>query len=321
MKRFFAFGCSFTNYGWPTWADLLGEQFAHYENWGKVGAGNFYIANSIVECHRRKQITADDVVCIMWSSMTREDRYMSPGQWCTPGTIYSQDKYDADWVRQWFNLRGAAIRDLHMIYTTKILLDSIGCDYHMMSIIGFSSNDQSPITLLDNADVKTSNITLDDIDDLLESYQDTLSIIKPSVLDVVYDGDWSNRPLWQKIGLAEIERQYHSVAGPDWPSFDDFYHGRYQKITSQHVIQELQDTNRWNWSKKFQWAQRPDPHPTPDEHLMYLDAVLPQYPIDSSTRTKVNIMGNKIRNRRDLHQRIYDESWMLTKPKQPITRW
>lgn len=316
MKRLFAFGCSFTNYSWPTWADILGEQFEHYENWGHVGAGNFYIANSVVECHRREHITADDVVCIMWSSMTREDRYMAPDKWCTPGTIYNQNKYDADWVRQWFNLRGAAIRDLHMIYTTKVLLDSIGCEYHMMSIIDFSSHDPGPA---DHCIEHTP--TRDDISDLLDNYQDVLDTIKPSVHDVVFNGDWSNRPLWTEIGLAEIERQYHAVAGPDWPSFDDFYHDRYKETTSEHVVQELQDTNRWNWRKKLQWAQRVDPHPTPDEHLMYLDAVLPQYPVDQHTRSIASMISNKIRSRKTIEQTIYNEPWLLTKPKQRISRW
>ena len=37
MSRLFTFGCSFTNYAWPTWADFLGLEFEHFENWGVSG--------------------------------------------------------------------------------------------------------------------------------------------------------------------------------------------------------------------------------------------------------------------------------------------
>ena len=49
MKRLFAFGCSFTGYGWPTWADIIGQSFDYYENWGKSGIGNYLISSRVVE--------------------------------------------------------------------------------------------------------------------------------------------------------------------------------------------------------------------------------------------------------------------------------
>jgi hypothetical protein len=39
-KRFFAFGRSFTDYLWPTWADIIGREIPYYENWGHGAAGN-----------------------------------------------------------------------------------------------------------------------------------------------------------------------------------------------------------------------------------------------------------------------------------------
>ena len=46
-KRIFTFGCSFTNYLWSTWANILGYEFreAEFYNFGKSGAGNQYIFN------------------------------------------------------------------------------------------------------------------------------------------------------------------------------------------------------------------------------------------------------------------------------------
>jgi hypothetical protein len=70
---FFAFGCSFTNYSWPTWADMIGKEFESYENWGKSGGGNQFIFNSLMECVVKNKISKDDTVIIMWTNISRED--------------------------------------------------------------------------------------------------------------------------------------------------------------------------------------------------------------------------------------------------------
>jgi len=68
-RRLFTFGCSFTNYKWKTWADIIGTQFEEFQNWGKSGSGNFFISSSLYECHSINKITKDDVVLIMFSSI------------------------------------------------------------------------------------------------------------------------------------------------------------------------------------------------------------------------------------------------------------
>lgn len=75
MRRLFVFGCSFTNYVWPTWADLLGVEFDYYENWGKEGIGNRAIAERVSECYAKNKFTKDDVVIVQWSSHLRYDWY------------------------------------------------------------------------------------------------------------------------------------------------------------------------------------------------------------------------------------------------------
>ena len=43
-SRFFAFGCSFTSYYWPTWADIIGQEFSdRYYNLAMCGAGNEFM--------------------------------------------------------------------------------------------------------------------------------------------------------------------------------------------------------------------------------------------------------------------------------------
>lgn len=42
MKRFFAFGCSYTSYHWPTWADYVGmsPEFDEAYNFGMAGGAS-----------------------------------------------------------------------------------------------------------------------------------------------------------------------------------------------------------------------------------------------------------------------------------------
>jgi hypothetical protein len=45
-KRVFAFGCSFTGYKYPTWANIMGKHIsqAEFYNFGRSGGGNVFIA-------------------------------------------------------------------------------------------------------------------------------------------------------------------------------------------------------------------------------------------------------------------------------------
>ena len=73
MKRLFAFGCSFTNYAWPSYADFLGYAFDKYENWGFPGFGNRAIAERVAECHAKNSLCKEDTVLVQWTSHTRND--------------------------------------------------------------------------------------------------------------------------------------------------------------------------------------------------------------------------------------------------------
>ncbi len=73
MRRLFTFGCSFTNYKWPTWADFIATEYDYYENWGKSGAGNYHILSQLFECNQINNFTKNDTVLIMLTSFTRFD--------------------------------------------------------------------------------------------------------------------------------------------------------------------------------------------------------------------------------------------------------
>ena len=59
MKRFFAFGCSYTSYSYATWADLIGIHFKEYYNYGRAGCSNAYIMNRVVEANEMYQFNPE----------------------------------------------------------------------------------------------------------------------------------------------------------------------------------------------------------------------------------------------------------------------
>ena len=104
-KRFFAFGCSFTDYFWPTWADFVALELGpdvEYWNFGRTGAGNQYIANMIAQADAKFKFTKNDLVMVCWTNVAREDRVFNQKDgkpyWELPGNITSQFFYDQEWL-------------------------------------------------------------------------------------------------------------------------------------------------------------------------------------------------------------------------------
>lgn len=215
-NRLFTFGCSFTQYFWPTWADILGQEFEHFENWGKLGGGNQFIFNSLIECMVRNKLNKDDTVIIMWTNVTREDRYINYS-WETHGNVYTTQFYSPEFLHRYFDIRGCLIRDLAVIEATKKILELSNINHIFLSMV--------PITNIDQYTVKT----LDESDDILFLYKDTIKCIRASIFEKVFDFNWCK---------------------------------------NKHPNEDL--------------------HPTPLEHLDYLDKILPELPISNSTRKWVS---------------------------------
>lgn len=181
--RLFTFGCSFTRFAWPTWADILGQEFDQHINSGRVGAGNLYIFIKLITAIQQYNINKDDTVAIMWTNVLREDRFIN-GEWQTFGHIYTNDFYSADFVKKYVDERGCFERDLPLVSAAQMLVDGIGCRNHMLSMVDITNPEQ----------YKHTDPT-QDISDLMTLYRDTLTRIKPSVHKVIFDYNWDSRPI------------------------------------------------------------------------------------------------------------------------------
>ena len=62
------FGCSFTKFDWPTYADFLSIYYDNYTNYGKAGSGNRAIFHKVIQYLDSKKDFSQDQVVIQWSS-------------------------------------------------------------------------------------------------------------------------------------------------------------------------------------------------------------------------------------------------------------
>ena len=146
-KRFFAFGCSFTNYHWPTWADIIGQDIEFYENWGVMGAGNQFIFNSVIEANQKYKFTDTDLVMIMWSTINREDRYVN-NEWLLAPPSKQEEIYGIKWLEKYgLDNRGLLIRDLAFIRSIQIILDNLLCDWAHMLLKPIASADEKLLSI------------------------------------------------------------------------------------------------------------------------------------------------------------------------------
>ena len=114
MNRLFAFGCSLTYYSWPTWADLISQEFDQYYNFGVMGCGNHFIQFTVYEADALFSFNENDTVLIMTSHPFRNDTFVRDDhnflRWQSRGYVYqpnNSDIYTEKWLRElWSSEQG-----------------------------------------------------------------------------------------------------------------------------------------------------------------------------------------------------------------------
>jgi hypothetical protein len=194
-KRFFAFGCSFTQYHWATWADLIHFSYpdVEYYNLGLSGGGNNFILNRVMQADETYNFTKEDLVIVQWTNVAREDRWVinkdGNGHWTGTGNIYNCDLFDDNYIQKYTCPEGFLLRDLAAIKAVQTLLKYKQCTYYQLSMV--------PITQWNQYKSNSSNNNTV-INNLLHRYSNTLSVIRPDYFTVIFNRDWrsrTNRPL------------------------------------------------------------------------------------------------------------------------------
>jgi len=122
-KRFFAFGCSFTNYFWPTWADIIAHDLQiPSQNWGISGLGNVAIATRMIECDIKNTFTPDDLIVVLWSTWHREDRFLN-NDWTLCGNVFNFTHYDKAFCEKYWSIENDIIKNASAIIGANKMFD------------------------------------------------------------------------------------------------------------------------------------------------------------------------------------------------------
>ena len=103
-RRLFTFGCSYTEYYWETWADIIGRDLGiPYYNYGLSGCGNSLIAHRMLEADIEHGLSSDDLILVNWTSWWREDRVNPREYWLVRGHIFNNPHYSGEFIKRYWN--------------------------------------------------------------------------------------------------------------------------------------------------------------------------------------------------------------------------
>jgi hypothetical protein len=118
-KRIFTFGCSFTNWTWPTWADIISVQTnVPVYNGGLAGLGNVGISCRILEYDMKYHFQQDDLILVMWTNWSREDRYLN-NKWKLVGNVFNNNFYDKEFIKKYWSWENDIIKNASSIILTN----------------------------------------------------------------------------------------------------------------------------------------------------------------------------------------------------------
>ena len=175
-KRLFTFGCSFTSYKWPTWADVLASEMpgVDYYNFGHCGGGHILIQCKITEANVRYKFNEDDLIVVMWTTMCREDHFIG-GQWLHTGNIFSQNEYDQAFVRKFADTTGYLVRDMALITMTTNFLKSLPSTTVTLASVPYDNQQDLAHPL---------------VPQILELYKDTVESTPQNLFELEMNRQW-----------------------------------------------------------------------------------------------------------------------------------
>ena len=219
--RLFAFGCSFTNFAWPAWPEILAYDLGiPLYNFGASGGGNQFIFNTFIQAKTLYNFTENDLVIVCWTNVCREDRWINK-KWLLPGNIFTQQKYSAEFVEKYIDPTGCAVRDFAYIAAVDSILSSNNIDFTFLSMLNLSKF----IDQFSHEEYSTNS----QFGKLISLYKPHLDKIKDSFYTVLWNDD-----IWYK--MRQVEENIH-------PHFKDYHptpleHMQYLEKTLHHEFKQ-----------------------------------------------------------------------------------
>lgn len=131
--RLFTFGCSFTAYNWPTWANIIAYDLAiPFHQMGQTGIGNVSIAAKMLECDIKHKFTSTDLILVNWSTWSRVDMVCGNRRWLGGGNMFNHNEYDDDYIEKYWTQEDDIVKNATAIISSNRMFD-IAYQSHMLS--------------------------------------------------------------------------------------------------------------------------------------------------------------------------------------------
>jgi len=144
--KIYAYGCSFTDFKWPTYADILGLQF-HVINRGASGSGNERIFFHFMEDVRENKIDSQDTVIFQWSGLTRFDYLQQNNTWLSVGNVLNQYDTDGNYIytkiKEWLNPNYEFEKTVNYKISSEFITKELGCQSLQMSLSPIEGHDRT----------------------------------------------------------------------------------------------------------------------------------------------------------------------------------
>lgn len=132
--KIFAYGCSFTSYNWPSYADILGLQY-DVVNSGSSGSSNERIFYNLMNDVRNNKINKNDIVITQWSGTNRFNYLKTNGVWIGEGNVLlPHNKWIYNKIKGWFNPEFEYQKTINTIIAAQTILEKINCKHVQMSL-------------------------------------------------------------------------------------------------------------------------------------------------------------------------------------------
>jgi hypothetical protein len=185
MSRVFTFGCSFTDYNWPTWADMILYKNKGI-NYGICGGGFEQIMNSLIQCDIDFKLKESDHVVIVYPNLLRWDMPFYPRMLCLGNALTSPWK---DHLDKMYSIEGLTYKNLNLIVMIDYFLKSKKVKVHYSSIFPIFENPENYFMNIEFGDKIKSH---------LEFVQNTVMKNQlPDFYTFLYGNDNKSYQTWQ----------------------------------------------------------------------------------------------------------------------------
>lgn len=129
-NRLFTFGCSHTQYIWPSWANILGLSFKEFYNFGLPGSGTFFMLYQFTFAHEHFKFNENDTLLFMLSDEARID-VVKNKKWLSEGLAFNSiDVFGNKFFEHYSEIHAVESSYVN-VYLLKQMLDKIGCKYEI----------------------------------------------------------------------------------------------------------------------------------------------------------------------------------------------